>query len=151
MHLDKNMKLKKTFAFLASFVLILVMGAAMVSAAGGGGTTNTGDGGATNPPDGGADNKGLSLTVTLGNPFGRNANLFSVLASIIDNVLLPIGGVLAVMGFIWSGFLYVTAQGKEKQISDAHKAFKYTAIGTIILFGSRAIAEVIANTIRQLG
>jgi hypothetical protein len=71
--------------------------------------------------------------------------------AIVNNVLLPIGGVLAVLGFIWSGFLYVMAQGNSTKIADATRALSYTAIGTAILLGAWAITDVISGTITQLG
>jgi len=81
--------------------------------------------------------------VTLDNPFSGGNSLFSLLRAIIDGIVLPIGGVLAVL-------LYVTAQGNETKLKTAHKALLYTSIGTAVLLGSWVIAKVIENTINQL-
>src|SRR5688572_27130219 len=90
--------------------------------------------------------------VTLDNPFGRGGDsLFDLLRTIINSILMPIGGILAVLAFIYSGFLYVTAQGNEAKLKTAHKALLYTAIGTAILLGAWVLAKVICNTIGQLG
>ena len=70
---------------------------------------------------------------------------------ILNDIIMPIGGVLVVLAFIYSGFLYVTAQGDTKKISDAHKALLYTAIGTAVLLGSWVLATAICKTIGQLG
>ena len=88
--------------------------------------------------------------VTLDNPFRGGDSLFTLLRTIIDNIILPIGGVLAVLAFVYSGFLYVTAQGNETKLATAHKALLYTAIGTAVLLGSWVIAKVIENTINSL-
>ena len=91
------------------------------------------------------------VNITLPNPFAGGGNsLFGLLEKVINNILLPIGGILAVLAFIYSGFLYVTAQGNETKLATAHKALLYTAIGTAILLGSWVIAKVIENTINQL-
>jgi len=93
----------------------------------------------------------VQIDATLDNPFGGRANtLFELLRIIIDDILLPIGGVLAVLSFIYSGLLYVTAQGNETKIKSAHQALLYTSVGTAILLGSWVIAQVIENTINQL-
>lgn len=93
-----------------------------------------------------------SLSVKFENPFAGSGNgsLFDFLKTIIDRILLPIGGILAVLAFIYSGFLYVMAQGDESKIKTAHKALLYSAIGTAVLLGSWTLATVIENTISQL-
>lgn len=89
---------------------------------------------------------------TLKNPFrGGQNSLFGLLKTIINDILMPIGGVLAVLAFIYSGFLYVTARGNQTKIDTAHKALLYTAIGTAVILGAWVFATVICQTIGQLG
>ncbi len=57
---------------------------------------------------------------------------------------------MAVLAFIYSGFLYVMAQGDETKIKTAHRALLYTAIGTAVLLGAAVISAVITATINQL-
>lgn len=92
----------------------------------------------------------VQAVISLDNPFSGGDSLFALLKTIIDKIILPIGGVLAVLSFIYSGFLYVTAQGDTKKIDTAHKALLYTSVGTAVLLGSWVIAKVIENTINQL-
>ena len=100
-----------------------------------------------NPPTSG----GNPIQFSLDNPFGANKSLFTLMKAIVDNIILPIGGVLAVLAFIYSGFLYVTAQGDESKIKTAHKSLLYTSIGTAVLLGSWLLANLICETIGQLG
>ena len=89
--------------------------------------------------------------INIPNPFGHGINsLFDLLQTVVNNIILPIGGVLAVLAFIYSGFLYVTAQGNETKLKTAHTALLYTAIGTAVLLGSWTLANVIENTIDKL-
>ncbi|KKW14186.1 MAG: hypothetical protein UY54_C0022G0005 [Parcubacteria group bacterium GW2011_GWA2_50_10b] len=89
--------------------------------------------------------------INIPNPFGHGINsLFDLLQTVVNNIILPIGGVLAVLAFIYSGFLYVTAQGNETKLKTAHTALLYTAIGTAVLLGSWTLANVIKATINQL-
>ena len=89
--------------------------------------------------------------IQLENPFGANTSLFTLVRTIINDIVLPIGGVLAVLAFIYSGFLYVTAQGNETKLKDAHKSLLYTSIGTAILLGAWVLANVICQTIALIG
>jgi hypothetical protein len=155
--------MKKTFlASLLTFSLFLTLGAVLVYAQsqGGvnnpaqGGVNNPAQGGINNPAQGGINNPSVGVKFSIDNPFNCGGvspcTLFSFLRSIIDNIILPIGGVLAVLAFIFSGFLYVMAQGNETKLKTAHNALLYTAIGTAILLGSWVLAKVIETTVNQL-
>ena len=87
----------------------------------------------------------------LENPFKGPASLAELLRVIVNDILVPIGAVLAVFAFIFVGFKYVTAQGKPAEIQKAHKMLLTTTIGTAILLGAWLIATVICKTVGQLG
>ena len=99
------------------------------------------------PPGGG----GGTPPVKIVNPFRGGDTLFALLRTVINDILLPIGGVLAVLAFIYSGFLYVMAQGNETKLKTAHQALLYTSIGTAVLLGAWVLASVICNTNGALG
>ncbi|MEK7176893.1 MAG: pilin [Patescibacteria group bacterium] len=92
-----------------------------------------------------------SINVTLDNPFGAQRSLFGLVRTIINDVVLPIGGVIAVLAFVFSGFLYVTAAGNETKLKTAHKSLLYTSVGTAVLLGAWVIANVVCTTIEALG
>lgn len=96
-----------------------------------------------NPPD-------LTVPVSLKNPFSIGNDLFEVMKALVNKVVLPIGGVLCVLGFIYAGFMYVTAGGNSTKIGEANRALLYSAVGTAVLLGAWVIANVIGNTIREL-
>lgn len=154
--------IKKISAILLSFIIFFTLGAVLVYAAqepatGGtnnpvtGGTNNPATGGTNNPPTGGTNNPTVGVNIKLENPFKGGDSLFALLRTIINDILLPIGGILAVLAFIYSGFLYVTAQGNQTKLDTAHKALLYTSIGTAVLLGSWVLASVICKTIEQIG
>ncbi len=145
--------MKKTFLipFLSLIIFCaFVAGSSFVYAQIGG--KNTGDIGGTNTGEIGGSNSTVVKT-KIDNPFQEKIgnSLFSLMKAIINEIILPIGGVLAVLAFIYSGFLYVTAQGDTAQIKTAHTALLYTAVGTAALLGSWVLANVICQTIGQLG
>ena len=130
---------KKTFlASLLSLSMFLVIGAGFIFAQDVG---NPGSGSVGNPPP----------VIQLQNPLGNGVNsLFGLLKAVINNILLPIGGMLCVLAFIYSGFLYVTAQGNETKIKTAHNALLYSAVGTALLLGAWVFANAICGTIELI-
>lgn len=68
----------------------------------------------------------------------------------ILQVVLKIGIPVAAMFIIYSGFLFVKAQGNESELTKAKSAFTYAVIGTAILLGSWLLAEGIGSTIESL-
>ena len=127
--------MKKIFILTTIYCLLFT---SVVFAQGGGGTGGGGGGGT--PPSG---------SFTLKNPFAVGDTLFQLLDTVVNKIVLPIGGMVAVLAFIYSGFLYVMAQGKPDALKKANNALLNTAIGTVLLLGSWAISGVIRNTIEQ--
>lgn len=61
--------------------------------------------------------------------------------------LLAIAGVVYI---IWTGFMFVKAQGNPEDLKTAKQAFLNAIIGMAIILGAWAIATAIANTINQI-
>ncbi len=137
--------MKRILTIIILFIITLFLGASSVHGQAGGGVPPPGGG---VPPPGGGNP--VVVGTNLENPFSVEGDLFDLLEAIVNNIILPIGGVLVVVAFIYSGFLYVKAQGNPTKISDAHKAFLATSIGAAILLGSWVIANVIRETINQI-
>ncbi|MEX0932472.1 MAG: pilin [Parcubacteria group bacterium] len=154
---------KKILASVLSLTIFFALGSLMVYAqtGGTGSTGGTGGSGATGGTGGTGNTGGTGGTgstgqtqnvgITIPNPLKGGDSLFELLSTIIDKILLPIGGILAVLAFIYSGFLYVTAQGNQTKIETAHRALLYTAMGTAVLLGAWVIARVICGTLEQIG
>ncbi|HET8580854.1 MAG TPA: hypothetical protein VFL98_00045 [Candidatus Paceibacterota bacterium] len=52
--------------------------------------------------------------------------------------------------FIWSGFLFVRAQGNSAQLEAAKKNFQYLMIGAVLILSAWALSQLIANTVTQI-
>lgn len=72
------------------------------------------------------------------------------LISDILKIVANLGAVIAVFFIIYSGFLFITAQGDTKKVSDARNTFLYTIIGTAILLGAWGLSSIIATTIGKV-
>lgn len=92
-----------------------------------------------------------TTNIKFDNPFSKTGgNLLGLINAIVDNIVLPIGGVLCVLAFIWGGFQFVMAQGNEKKLGEAKRTVGYAVIGTVLILGAYAITDVITGTINQL-
>ncbi len=87
---------------------------------------------------------------TLQSPLKNIGGIDQLVKVIIDSIVMPLGMSVAVVFIIYSGFLYVKAQGKPEEIKKAHKALTWTIVGTAVLLGAWVIAQLIGGTIDQL-
>ena len=83
------------------------------------------------------------------NPPTRARNLADFIKE-IANIAMQIGGIVAVIFIIWSGFLFVTARGNEEQIKKARATFFWTIIGAFILLGAYAVALAVVSFVTSL-
>ncbi len=61
----------------------------------------------------------------------------------IFNFIWPIFGAIAILMFIFAGFLFLTAQGDPTKISSAKKALMWGIIGTAVALLSSSIPFII--------
>lgn len=87
------------------------------------------------------------------NPFKNKGidNLFDLVKAIVNNIILPVGGVLCVLAFIYAGFMYVMAQGKPAALEEANRTLLHAAIGTAVLLGAWVLANTVCGTVHLLG
>lgn len=92
---------------------------------------------------------------TPGGSSGRLTNPLSVgtleefLLKVLD-VIVQIGWPLVVLAVIWTGFLFVKAQGKPAELDTAKQAFIWTIVGALIVLGAFAIATFVEGTVAEL-
>ncbi len=140
-----------------SFVLVFAVAmplyithAAGGSPTGGGGSpagqggSPTGGGGATNTDE------SLQLNVKINNPLSSGINDIPSFIEALLNIVLTIGVPIVALEIIYSGFLFVKAQGNEEQLKSAKKALQYTLIGATLLLGSWIIANAIKGTVDEI-
>lgn len=68
-----------------------------------------------------------------------------VLKTAVD-ILMP----FVVLAFIWSGFLFVKAQGAPAELEEAKSAIKWSIVGAFILMGAWGFAQIIGTTVSTL-
>lgn len=61
------------------------------------------------------------------------------------NFVLPYLAIAAFIGFVYAGFLYVTAYGSEEQIQKSKKILMYAVIGLIVVILSYSIVQLLTE------
>ena len=109
----------------------------------------TPDGGVTNPPDGGVTN-GTNITTTITNPLGEKITDIPSFIKEAVNIVLYVGIPIIALAIIYSGFLFVKAQGNAEALTTAKKTLLYTLIGGALLLGAFVIANAIGKTVEDI-
>ncbi|OQA03297.1 MAG: TrbC/VIRB2 family protein [bacterium ADurb.Bin400] len=99
-------------------------------------------GGTQTPVNPGSSN---GTDITLKNPIG-DKDILEFLQDILD-VIMIFAVPLIVFMIIYAGFLFVMDRGSEKNLKQAKNALLYAVIGAVIIFGAKAILEVVQGTV----
>jgi hypothetical protein len=107
-----------------------------------------------NPPPNTITNPPASGPIIIKPPFTcggqKECGVVELINKIINDILIPIGSVIAVLMIMYAGFLFVTARGNTTQIDKAKQALLYALIGAALLLGAKVISEAIKGTVDQL-
>jgi hypothetical protein len=125
------------YSFVLVFVFMLVLPILFASAVG----PTTGGGG---PTTGG----GTNITSSIENP--TNVDTISEFIKAIVDAVLVVGIPIVVLAIIYTGFLFVKAQGNSEELTKAKKALLYTLIGAALLLGAFVIANAIQATVDDI-
>jgi len=75
---------------------------------------------------------------------------FSELVAAIINAAVYVLMPFVVLAFIYTGFLFVKAQGKPEEIDKAKSALWWSIVGAFILLGASAFSQIINSTISSI-
>ncbi len=76
--------------------------------------------------------------------------LTGLIRIVLSDIVSPVLTILAVLFLMYSGFLFVSAQGNEQQLTKAKEVLKWTLIGLFVLISANVFAEIIQNTAKRL-
>lgn len=105
-------------------------------------------GSATNPDAGGSATN-PSVSVKLDNPIKGIDSLPKLVEAILD-IVLTIGVPLIALAIIYSGYLFVAAQGNPEALKKAKSTLVYVVIGALILLAAYAIASAIFDSVEAI-
>jgi hypothetical protein len=110
-----------------------------------GGDSNTPAGGDSNTPP-----PTSTTGTTIDNPLKDSLNDIPSFIEEILNIVLVVGVPLVALAIIYSGFLFVQAQGNAEALGKAKKALIYTLVGAVLLLGAWVLAEAIQKTVDDI-
>lgn len=76
-------------------------------------------------------------------------NVKAKVGNVIDNILV-VAGVLAIIYFIYSGILFITAAGNPDKVKKGQQGLIYAAIGIAVVVLSYFIVTAVANMAADL-
>jgi len=96
----------------------------------------------------------LLLTATRVNagfidPFGPGTELSDILETIV-NVVIFIAFPLIVLMLVYTGFLFVQAQGNPAKLAEARKVFIWTLIGAFVILAAETLKDVVVDTVQEI-
>lgn len=89
-----------------------------------------------------------AIKVKLDNPLG-STTIYQFLEKVLG-LMVDIGFPVLILAIVYTGFLFVKAQGNETELGKAKQAFFWTIVGGVILLGAEIIVRAISGTINQL-
>jgi hypothetical protein len=110
------------------------------------------------PPDTGTQNSTSGnnsgtedISIRLGNPL-ENGGVRDIptLVREILKIVITVGVPIVALAIIYSGFLFVAAQGNPEKLKKAKDTLLYVIIGAAILLGAYVIAEAIEATVAAI-
>jgi hypothetical protein len=91
-----------------------------------------------------------AAVVTFSSPTPKVGTLYLFVVEVLK-IVIKIGVPVVAIMLIWSGYLFVSAQGDPTQLKKAKDSFVWGVVGAAILLCAVLIATIIKNTIGNLG
>ncbi len=85
----------------------------------------------------------------LDDPLGEGVSLEGLLLKLFD-IILYVGVPVVAFFLIWSGFMFITAQGNPEKLTIARSRLLYTIIGAVLLLGAWTISQAIKGTLEDI-
>ncbi len=98
-----------------------------------------------------ADGSGVIGDGKIKNPLSSSIDTIPKFLTALLEGAIKIAIPIVALAVIYSGFLFVKAQGNPEEITKAKDAMLYTLIGAAVLLGALAIAKLVADTITAVG
>ncbi len=81
------------------------------------------------------------------NPLG-DIDLRTFLVKILNSLIYILFPIIVLM-IVYTGFLFVSAQGNESKLTEARRSLLWTVVGALVVLGSVALALAIEATVES--
>jgi hypothetical protein len=132
-----------------SFVVVFAVMVAMPTIVFGLDGTGPSEGASSSEGTGPSDGTGINTKIL--NPLGVNGpqTIPDFIKKLVE-IVLYVGIPIIALAIIYTGFLFVQAQGNSEELTKAKKALMYTLIGGALLLGAFVIAQAIGSTVDEI-
>lgn len=90
----------------------------------------------------------LSVNTKIQNPIKYET--FSEFVAAVTKTAVQVLMPFIVLAFIYSGFLFVKAQGNDTELTNAKNVLWYSVLGAFILLGAWGFAQIIGQTVSTI-
>ncbi len=82
------------------------------------------------------------------NPLKYNTipQFLSALLDVVTIIMMP----FIVLAIIYGGFLFIKAQGNEKELSDVKRTFVWVLVGALLVLGASTLSKAIEGTVNEV-
>ena len=85
------------------------------------------------------------------NPLKSGMGIGDLVVYLVKDILVGlVAPIVITLALLWSGFLFVTAQGNEGKLETAKRNFLYVIVGGVLLLGAYVILDVVTNTVGEI-
>ncbi len=88
-------------------------------------------------------NKALADTINIPNPLGTDS--FYDLLDSITTAVIYLSAPIAIGAIVYSGYLYISSGGEEKELEKAKKVITWTIVGFIIILSAKGLILAIKS------
>lgn len=81
------------------------------------------------------------------NPLGSGVDVPTLIGRII-NIVVGVVGAIALLMFIYGGFLWMTSAGDSKRIETGKSTLTWAALGLVVIFTARTILTFLFTTLQ---
>lgn len=91
----------------------------------------------------------ISHAAELANPLGET-NINIIIGNVI-RAILGFSGVIALLMFVWGGFLWMTSAGNQDRIKKGKDTLIWATIGLVVLFSAYALVGALLEALILAG
>lgn len=84
------------------------------------------------------------------NPLDPRFSTLERFLSAILGVIVEIGTPIIILAIVYTGFLFVAAQGKPEELTTAKRALFWTLVGALIVLGAQVLSAAIDRTVDDI-
>lgn len=84
--------------------------------------------------------------VALTNPLGASTTIPILIGKVISSVLGVVGS-LALIMFVYGGFIWMTASGNEQSVTKGKNIIIWATLGLVVIFSAYALVRFVIQTV----